>query len=178
MNRRESVWTLGLIISAAVALACTSGETTRAANASPAPYASPSGDVADRTRAGAEKAGDKAKEGAEKAGEAIEHAAKEVEKDAKPVARDVGQAVKEGAQETAKVADAAKQHLEVKAALLADKSVDASHIDIDTDKDHKILYLRGTVPTAEQKAKAGHIAHDKADGFIVRNELTVMAVPR
>jgi hypothetical protein len=34
------------------------------------------------------------------------------------------------------------------------------------------------VPTAEQKAKAGHIAHDKADGFTVRNELTVTAVPR
>jgi hyperosmotically inducible periplasmic protein len=178
MNRRESVWTLGLVASAAVALACTTGESTRAANASPAPYASPSGDVVDKTRAGAEAAGEKAKDGAEKAGEAIEHAAKEVEKEAKPVAKDVGEKIKEGAQETGRAIDATKQHLDVKAALLADKAVDASHIDIDTDKDAKILYLRGTVPTAAQKAKAERIARDKADGFTVRNELTVMAVPK
>ena len=42
----------------------------------------------------------------------------------------------------------------MKAALLADKTVDASHIDIDTNKDTKTLYLRGTVPTAAQKAAA------------------------
>ena len=66
----------------------------------------------------------------------------------------------------------------MKAALLADKTVDASYIDIDTDKDAKILYLRGTVPTSAQKAAAERIARDKADGFIVRNELTVMAVPK
>jgi osmotically-inducible protein OsmY len=66
----------------------------------------------------------------------------------------------------------------VKAALLADKTVDASHIDIDTDKDGKILYLRGTVPTSAQKATAERIARDKAGDFLIRNELTVMSVPK
>ena len=99
---------------------------------------------------------DKARAGAEKAGEKI----------------------KEGARETGRAVDATMQHLDVKAALLADKTVDASHIDIDTDKDAKILYLRGTVPTAAQKKAAERIARDKADGFTVRNELTVMSVPK
>jgi len=164
-----------------------SGETQYA---SPSPDASlTSEDVVDKTRAGAEKAGEKIKEGAEKTGEAVKDAAhdvkekvkpaaKDVKREAKPVAKEVGEKAKEGAEKTGEALDAAKQHLDVKAALLADKTVDASHIDIDTDKNAKILYLRGTVPTAAQKATAGRIARDKADGFIVRNELTVMSVPK
>jgi osmotically-inducible protein OsmY len=187
---------LALAGAAAVLLACTGSAATQggaaetATSASPSPYASPaSGDVVDKTRAGAEKAGEVIKEGAEKTGEVIKDAAedvkekvkpaaKEVKREAKPVAKEVGQKVKEGAEKTGDALDATKQHLDVKAALLADKTVDASHIDIDTDKDAKILYLRGTVPTSAQKATAERIARAKADGFIVRNELTVMAVPK
>src|SRR5262249_33896608 len=176
MNRRKSIWILGVVAAAAMALACTDTARTRAAgsDASPKPYASPSGDVADKTRAEAEKVGEKIKEGAEKTGEAVEHAAKEATQEAKPVAEEAGHALKEGAHEAAKVADATKQHIDVTAALMADKTVDASHIDVDVDKDRKILYLRGTVPTAEQKTRAAAIARDKADGFLVRSELTVM----
>jgi osmotically-inducible protein OsmY len=189
MNRRESLSTLTVIAAVtAGTLACMA--TARAASAaSPSPYPSPKGDVVDKTRAGAEKAGEKIKEGAEKTGEVIKDAAhdvkekakpaaKKVKREAKPVAKNVGHKVKEGAHETGEALDAAKQHLDVKAALLADKTVDASHIDVDVDKDAKVLYLRGTVPTAAQKAAAERIARDKADGFKVRNELTVMAVPR
>jgi hyperosmotically inducible periplasmic protein len=184
----------GLVVAGASAalLACTGNvRATSDSSPSPAPYASPSptgGDAVDKARAGAEKAGEKIKEGAQKTGEVIKDtaqdvkekvkpAAKEAKREAKPVAKDVGEKVKEGAHETGKVLDATKQHLDVKAALMADKTVDASHIDIDTDKDAKILYLRGTVPTAAQKAAAERIAKDKADGFTVRNELTVMAKP-
>jgi hyperosmotically inducible protein len=163
------------------------GASAETQSASPSPSAS--GDVVDKTRAEAEKAGEKIKEGAEKTGEAVKDAAqdvkekvkpaaKDVKREAKPVAKEVGEKVKEGAEKTGEALDATKQHLDVKAALLADKTVDASHIDIDTDKTAKILYLRGTVPTAAQKAAAERIARDKADGFIVRNELTVMAVPK
>jgi len=121
----------------------------------------------DKARADAEKAGEKIKEGAEKTGEVVKETAQDAKREAKPAAKEVGETV-----------DATKQHLDVKAALLADKSVDASHIDIDVNKDAKVLYLRGTVPSAAQKAAAERIARDKADGFVVRNELTVMAVPR
>jgi hyperosmotically inducible protein len=195
MSQRDSL-TVALVLAGASAalLACTG--TARAKQdgtaAETAAYASPSpgsGDVVDKTREGAEKAGEKIKEGAQKTGEVVKEAAQdvkekvkpaaqEVKREAKPVAKDVGEKVKEGAEKTGDALDATKQHLDVKAALLADKTVDASHIDIDTDKNAKILYLRGTVPTAAQKAAAERIARDKADDFLVRNELTVMAVPK
>jgi len=124
-------------------------------------------DAAAGAKKATEKTVDAAKSATKKTGEAVKDAAKDVKREAKPAAKDVGQAV-----------DATKQHLDVKAALLADKTVDASHIDIDVNKDAKILYLRGTVPTAAQKATAERIARDKAREFVVRNELTVMAVPR
>jgi len=165
MIQRYSIACAVAVASAAL-LACTD---TRAQGGSAEPYASPSpksGDVVDRTREEADKAGEKIKEGAHKTGEVVKDAAKDVKHEAKPAAKEVGEAV-----------DATKQHLDVKAALLADKAVDASHIDIDVNKEAKILYLRGTVPTAAQKAAAERIARDKADGFVVRNELTVMAVP-
>jgi len=176
----------GLVVAGASAslLACTGsaratqGGASAETYASPSPYARPSGDVVDKTRAGAEKAGEKIKEGAEKTGEVVKDAAHDVKREAKPVAKEVGHKVKEGAEKTGEALDASKQHFDVKAALLADKTVDASHIDIDTDKNAKILYLRGTVPTAAQKAAAERIARDKADGFKVRNELTVMSIPK
>ena len=181
-----------VVVGTSVALlACTGNARATQGGASVETYASPSpasGDVVDKTRAGAEKAGEKIKEGAEKTGEVIKDAAqdvkekvkpaaREVKREAKPVAKEVGHGVKKGAQKTGDALDATKQHLDVKAALLADKTVDASHIDIDVDKDAKILYLRGTVPTAAQKEAAERIARDKAREFIVRNELTVMVKP-
>lgn len=182
MMHRQSL-TAGLAIAgaSAVLLACSPSARATASPepyASPSPYASPvSGDVVDKARSGAEEAGDKIKDAAQKTGEVIKETAQDVKREAKPVAKDVGQKVKEGAQKTGEALDATKQHLDVKAALLADKNVDASHIDIDVNKDTKTLYLRGTVPTAAQKALAEKIARDKADGFAVRNELTVMVKP-
>jgi osmotically-inducible protein OsmY len=156
-----------LAVGSAALLACTEtakGSSDNSQYASPSPR---SGDAVDKARVDADKAGEKIKEGAEKTGEVVKETAQDVKREAKPAAKEVGETV-----------DATKQHLDVKAALLADKSVDASHIDIDVNKDAKVLYLRGTVPTAAQKAAAERIARDKADGFAVRNELTVMAVPR
>jgi hyperosmotically inducible periplasmic protein len=176
MIHRDSLTVLAIVCASAMLIACSPSARVDA-SASPAPYASPSGDAVDKARSEASEAGDKIKDGAQKTGEVIKEAAQDVKENAKPVAKDVSQKVKEGAHETGEFVDATKQHLDVKAALLADKSVDASHIDIDVNKDTKTLYLRGTVPTAAQKARAEKIAKDKADGFVVRNELTVMAKP-
>lgn len=182
MTHRDSL-SAALVLggAAAVLLACTgTARATRDAS-SETPYASPtptSGDAVDKARAGAEKAGEKIKEGAEKTGEVIKDAAHDAKEKAKPVAREVGEKVKEGARKTGDALDATKQHLDIKTALLADKTVDASHIDVDVDKDTKVVYLRGTVPSAAQKIAAERIARDKASDYIVRNELTVMAPPR
>jgi osmotically-inducible protein OsmY len=71
--------------------------------------------------------------------------------------------------------DAAKQTFDVKAALTADTTIDASHIDVDTSHDTQTVTLKGTVPTAAQKTAAERIAREKAEGYRIVNDLTVAA---
>ena len=84
-----------------------------------------------------------------------------------------GDAVAGAAKEAGATTHAAKQTLDVKTALIADSSIDASKIDVDTDENTKTVTLKGTVATAAQKATAERIAKDKAAGYTVRNTLTV-----
>ena len=92
-------------------------------------------------------------------------------------AKDAGHAIKEGAEKVASEVEAGKQTVDVKAALMADKSVDASHIDVDTDAATKTVTLKGSVPTQAQKIAADRIAHDKAEGYRIVNQLTVSSRP-
>ena len=78
-------------------------------------------------------------------------------------ASDAGAAVK-GAAET----------VDVKTALISDSTVDASSINVDTDAKAKRVTLRGSVPTAEQKAEAEKIAKQEAPGYTVVNQLAVV----
>ena len=66
--------------------------------------------------------------------------------------------------------------VDVKTALLADKTIDAGAIDVDTYQDKKVVVLRGSVPTEAQKQKAGMIAKDHASSYTIDNQLAV--VPR
>ena len=70
---------------------------------------------------------------------------------------------------------AATNTVDVKSALIADGRVDASNINVDTSSSTKTVVLKGSVPTAQQKATAEAIARDKADGYTVTNQLTVAA---
>jgi osmotically-inducible protein OsmY len=110
------------------------------------------------SRQAAEKVGDKAKEVGDKVAEGV---------------RDVGAKLKEGAKDAGAGIGAAKQTLDVKAALMGDSSIDSSHIDVSTDADTKTLTLKGTVPSAAQRAAVGKLAKDKAEGYKVSNRLTV-----
>jgi osmotically-inducible protein OsmY len=92
----------------------------------------------------------------------VKNAAGEAVADVKDAARNVGE-----------VLDAKKQTVDVKAALMADSTIDASHIDVDTDEATKTVHLKGTVPTAAQKAAAEKVAKVKAEGYTVHNMLTV-----
>jgi osmotically-inducible protein OsmY len=65
--------------------------------------------------------------------------------------------------------------LDVKTAIIADKTIDAGAIDVDTFQDTKVVVLRGSVPTEAQKTKAGEIARDHAEGYRVDNRLAVVA---
>jgi osmotically-inducible protein OsmY len=68
---------------------------------------------------------------------------------------------------------AATNTVDVKSALIADGRVDASNINVDTSASTKTVVLKGSVPTAQQKATAEAIARDKADGYTINNQLTV-----
>ena len=68
----------------------------------------------------------------------------------------------------------AAETVDVKTALIADKSIDSGAIDVDTYQDKKVVVLRGSVPTQEQKRKAEMIAQDNAKGYRIDNQLAVV----
>jgi osmotically-inducible protein OsmY len=67
----------------------------------------------------------------------------------------------------------AMETVDVKSAIIADKTIDSGAIDVDTYQDKKVVVLRGSVPTEAQKQKAEQIARDSAKGYTVENRLVV-----
>ena len=59
----------------------------------------------------------------------------------------------------------------MKSALIADGRVDASNINVDTSASTKTVVLKGSVPTAQEKAQAEAIARDKAEGYTITADL-------
>lgn len=127
----------------------------------------------ENTRAGAARDAEIAAEQARQSGERAAEATKEAAREAEPAVRDAGEAIAEGAASVRDAADRSTTTVQVKSALIADTSVDASNIDVDTDTTRQIVTLRGSVPSAAQKSTAERIARDKADGFAVVNELRI-----
>jgi predicted small secreted protein len=100
-------------------------------------------------------------------------AVKEAGRDMGNAAEKAGDAVAGAAKDAGANVHAAKQTLDVKTALMADASVDASRIDVDTDDNTKTVTLKGSVPNAAQKATAERIAKGKAEGYRIKNSLVV-----
>jgi osmotically-inducible protein OsmY len=94
-----------------------------------------------------------------------------VKDDTEKVAEKTAAATEKAAEKTA----AAANTVDVKSALIADKRVDASNINVDTSSSSKTVVLKGTVPTAEQVKVAEEIARENADGYRITNQLTVRA---
>ena len=117
---------------------------------------------ADKAAAAADKAEDKADRAEDKASAAGREAAAET----REAAREAGSAVK-GAIET----------IDVKSALMADRTVDASHINVDTFHETKTIVLKGSVKTATQRDEAARIAAAEAPGYRIDNQLTVVPNP-
>ncbi len=69
--------------------------------------------------------------------------------------------------------DAAGETADIKTALMGDPTVDASDINVNTNKDAKTVTLNGTVANATQVNRAEAIAKEKAPGYTVVNKLTV-----
>ena len=81
--------------------------------------------------------------------------------------------VQDTKENTAK-AKAGLETLDVKTAIIADKTVDAGAIDVDTYADTKTVVLRGSVPTKMQKDRAEQIAREHAPSYKVDNRLAVV----
>ena len=110
----------------------------------------------------AERAGDKAATAADDAAAAGREAAAE----GREAAREAGGAI-----------SAAIETIDVKSALMADRTVDASHINVDTFHETKTVVLKGSVKTATQRDEAARIAAAEAPGYRIDNQLTVVPNP-
>src|SRR5918993_775102 len=68
----------------------------------------------------------------------------------------------------------AAETVDVKTAIIADKTIDSGAIDVDTYQDKKVVVLRGSVPTQAQKQKAEQIARENASSYTIDNQLAVV----
>ena len=100
-------------------------------------------------------------------------AARDVRDSASDAARAIGQAAAEAGEELAERTGALGQKIDVKAALMADSSVDATRIGVDVDYRTRHVRLTGYVPTAAERERAEAVAQARAEGFRVTNELVV-----
>jgi hypothetical protein len=117
---------------------------------------------ADKAAAATDEAKDKADAAADRAAAESREAAA----DTKDAARDASGALK-----------AAVETIDVKSALMADRTVDASHINVDTFHETKTVVLKGSVKTATQRDEAARIAAAEAPGYRIDNQLTIVPNP-
>jgi len=89
-------------------------------------------------------------------------------------ASDAGKATTKAAASTGATVAAAVETIDVKSALIADRTVDASAINVDTFAETKTVVLKGSVPTTEQREEAGRIAAAEAPGYRIDNQLAVV----
>lgn len=124
----------------------------------------------DNTAAGVKK---DAESNAEKAGAAADSAADK----AAAEGREAADAGKEAAREAGNAVTAAIETIDVKSALMADRTVDASNINVDTFHETKTVVLKGSVKTATQRDEAARIAAAEAAGYRVDNQLRIVPNP-
>jgi osmotically-inducible protein OsmY len=121
----------------------------------------------------AEVNADKAATAADRAEDKADAAADRAE----PAARDAAAESREAARDASGAVKAAVETVDVKSALMADRTVDASHINVDTFHETKTVVLKGSVKTATQRDEAARIAAAEAPGYRIDNQLTVVPNP-
>ena len=92
---------------------------------------------------------------------------------AKEDTKNAAEAASEAAASAGASMDAAAETADVKMALMADSTIDASDVNVDTNKDTKTVTLNGSVRSEMQKSRAEAIAKDKAPGYTVVNNLII-----
>lgn len=96
---------------------------------------------------------------------------------AKQEGREAAADTKEAARDASGAVKAAIETIDVKSALMADRTVDASHINVDTFHETKTVVLKGSVKTATQRDEAARIAAAEAPGYRIDNQLKVVPNP-
>ena len=114
-----------------------------------------------------------ARENADKAATAADRA----EDKARPATEEAARDTREAAREAGGAVSAAVETIDVTSAMMADRTVDASHINVDTFHETKTVVLKGSVKTATQRDEAARIAAAEAPGYRIDNQLTVVANP-
>lgn len=100
-------------------------------------------------------------------------AVKDIGNDAVKAAGRVADSAAQAGEEIAERASAVKETVDVKTALMADPSVDATRIDVDTDYRTRTVTLGGYVPTNTERDMAEVIAKGHAEGYKIVNNIQV-----
>lgn len=128
---------------------------------------------AENAAARSEQAAERTAETGREVGREVGQAAGQAADATRDAAGHVAETTRDAAGTAANVGDAAQQTAQIKSALMADASIDASSIDVDTEASTKTVTLKGTVRSAAEKATAARVATDKAPGYRVVNNLEV-----
>ena len=129
------------------------------------------------TAAGIEKDAEKNADKAAAAAAETKAEAKEATAEAKDATAGARAEVKDEARDAAGAVKAAVETIDVKSALMADRTVDASHINVDTFHETKTVVLKGSVKTAAQRSEAARIAAAEAPSYRIDNQLTIVPNP-
>jgi osmotically-inducible protein OsmY len=113
------------------------------------------------------------KQDAQQAEEQTRDERAEAQEKARQAGSDAARTANSAAEQVAERAGAAWQTVDVKSALMADASIDATRIDVSTDSRTKTVTLSGYVPTEAEYARAESVAKAKASGYTVVNNLQV-----
>lgn len=121
-----------------------------------------------------DKAGDQLGKAADKTGEAVATDAAVTGEAVGDAAENAAEAAENASKEAGRTADAAGDEFGIKNAILAADGIDASDLNVEVENNKVIL--KGSVPTADQKKRAGDIAQGVAGKERqVDNQLTVGA---
>jgi hypothetical protein len=129
------------------------------------------------TAAGVEEDARENKAKADAAAERAEDKADAAGRDAKATGREAAAETREAARDAGGAVAAAVETIDVKSALMADRTVDASHINVDTFHETKTVVLKGSVKTATQRDEAARIAAAEAPSYRIDNQLKVVPNP-
>ena len=131
------------------------------------------GVACDNTASGVREDTAKATDEARDANDAAKAEARDEAADARAEGREASDDARRTAGNAGAAVDAAGETIDVKTALMADETVDADEINVDTLHETKTVVLKGSVPTAAMKAAAARIASREAEGYKIDTQLVV-----